>query len=434
MTQISYFKNREKIIILFLFSVVIRICIFVFHYFFFSWPTEPWDQLIVGSLEPYFDYKYYYRKFAEEFIHGNWLPYVSEASDQVLNSYVYPPLFLYVISIPAILDVNLVFILLFLADISLPIVIYRILEHSNSKEVAQWGFLAVLFCPLSIVYNGGFLFNTSLVVLAFTISIYFIHVKRFKYAVLTLSISFLLKQIILFLIFPIFIYIIMKSTENDSTPSSYLKNIIIYGLILIGTIFICSLPWIFIAPQSYYETVFMSQQATFNPIFVSRELTWPVQWYSFLIELKAPYWFLYIVAFLNFTMLGLLLVQVINFSFLLFWNHKKSLDWYRLLNLLLYTAILSHLFLPRGVYKYYFTLHVPLVILWICFNFSTSLKQSSKYQNKVFIIFFTVCLVLILIHRLLYLLLIWIVFFFILNSNFDFNFRRFKRKSSSNNG
>ncbi|MFX0208501.1 MAG: hypothetical protein ACFFDT_21130 [Candidatus Hodarchaeota archaeon] len=403
----------------------------MFHYFFFSWPAEPWDQLIIGSLEPYFDYKYYYRKFAEEFIRGNWFPYVSEVSDQILDSYVYPPLFLYVISIPALLDVNLVFVPLFLADISLPIVIYRFLEYSNGQEVAQWGFFTVLFCPLSIVYNGGFLFNTSLVVLAFIISMYFINVKRFKYAVLTLSISFLLKQIILFFILPIFIYIIFKSTENGATPSSYLKNIIVYGVILIGTIFIGSLPWILITPHRYFETVFMSQQATFNPSFISRELTWPVQWYSFLIDLKAPYWFLYITAFLNFTMLGVISLQVINFILLKYWHRKNSLDWYKLLDLVVYTAILSHLFLPRGVYKYYFTLHVPLIILWICFHFRFSLASSPAQQKKVFIIFFTACLALLLLHRLLYLLLIWVIFFFMLLSDLNFIFQRFKRKLSS---
>ncbi|UCG89873.1 MAG: hypothetical protein JSU57_05270 [Candidatus Heimdallarchaeota archaeon] len=326
------------------------------------------------------------------------------------------------------------FIPLFLADISLPFVIYRFLERSNGKEVAQWGFLALTFCPLTILYNGGFLFNTSLVTLVFIVSIYFVYVKRFNCAILTLTVAFLLKQIILFFILPILIYIVLKSPKNDYTLSSYLSVIVKYGAILIGTAFVGSLPWIFLSPHTYFETVLMNQQATFNPTFISRELTWPVQWYSFLIELEVPYWFLYIVAFLNFTMLGLLSVQAINFSLLIFWYRKKSLDWHKLLNLLLYTAILSHLFLPRGVYKYYFTLLVPLVILWICINYSTTLKQSSAHRRKVFLIFFTVCLLLILMHRLLYLLLIWGIFFFMLNSDLDFNIRRFKRKFSSNDG
>ncbi|MFX0124163.1 MAG: hypothetical protein ACFFAE_11045, partial [Candidatus Hodarchaeota archaeon] len=408
MAQMRFFKGKEKIIILFLLSVVVRLCVFVYHFFFFSWPLEPWDQLIIGMLEPYFDYKYYYREFAQEFINGNWFPYISETSDQILDSYVYPPLFLYIIAIPAIFSVDLVFIPLFLADLFLPFVIYRLLARSSEEEVAEWGFLAVLFCPLSIVYNGGLFFNTSLVVLIFIVSIYFVHVKRFKYATLTLAASFLLKQIILIFILPILLYIILKSSENNYI--SYLKQISIYSGILIGTIFVGSLPWILVSPGRYLESIFMSQQITFNPTFISRELTWPVHWYSFLIELHAPYWFLYITGFLNFTMLGLISLQVINTSLLVHWQNKNSLNWLKFLDLIVFTAILSHLFLPRGVFKYYFTLHVPLVILWICFHFGTSLTSSTGHK-KVFLIFLVACLTILLIHRLFYLLVVWGIFF-----------------------
>ncbi|MHA2328894.1 MAG: hypothetical protein ACXACR_10285 [Candidatus Hodarchaeales archaeon] len=72
--------------------------------------------MIIGSFEPYLDYKLYYQKFTEEFLGGRWLPYVSDVSDPILASYVYPPLFLYTISVPALINTELTFIPLFLAD------------------------------------------------------------------------------------------------------------------------------------------------------------------------------------------------------------------------------------------------------------------------------------------------------------------------------
>jgi hypothetical protein len=108
--------TNKIIICIYILSVTIRFCIFIFQRFFFIWPPEPWDQLIIGSFEPYLDYKLYYQKFTEEFLGGRWLPYVSDVSDPILASYVYPPLFLYTISVPALINTELTFIPLFLAD------------------------------------------------------------------------------------------------------------------------------------------------------------------------------------------------------------------------------------------------------------------------------------------------------------------------------
>lgn len=130
--------------------------------------------------------------------------------------------------------------------------------------------------------------------------------------------------------------------------------------------------------------------------------------------MKAPYWVLYIVGFLNFSMVGLIMVQLTNLCLLLYWSYKNSLNWHKFLDLIVYTALLSHLLLPRGVYKYYFTLHIPLVVLWICFHFGSSLTSLPSQRNKFLLVFLVTSLILLLIHRLFYLLLVWIIFFFML--------------------
>jgi hypothetical protein len=298
--------------------------------------------------------------------------------------------------------------------------IYLFLERSNGKEIARWGFLATSLCPLSIFFNGGFLFNTSLVVLCFIGSLYLVHIERYKSATLALAVAFLFKQIILFLVIPILMYIILKEVNNNELKFLYFKQIGIHVGIFIGVFIIGSVPWLFIAPDNYLQALFMSQQINFVPEFVSRQLTWPVHWYSFLVELQAPYLILYVLGFLNFTMFGVILIQITDFCLLIYWQQKNTLNWQKFLDLVVYTAILSHLFLPRGVYKYYFTLHVPLVVLWFCFNFNSSL--SSSQQNKLLLTFLIFCLIILLLHRLFYLLLIWVIFFIMIKQSYTNNF------------
>lgn len=276
--------------------------------------------------------------------------------------------------------------------------------------MVQWGFLAVVFCPFSIFYNSGLLFNTSLVTFFFIISLYLAFKKRFKWATFALGLSFLYKQIILFFIIPILIFNVLKSIEDKTNKISVFIRIGIHGSILVGTFLVGSLPWILLLLDQYLKMLFMGQQVIFYPTFLSPSVTWPVNWYSFLIELKVPYWVLYIVGFLNFTMFGLLMVQLMNISLLVRWYLKDSLNWNKFLNLIIYNAFLNHLLLPRGVYKYYFTFHVPLVVLWICFNF---VSLTTK-QKQFLVIFFVISLLLLFIHRLFYLLIIWIVFFLML--------------------
>ncbi|MFX0183697.1 MAG: hypothetical protein ACFE95_11495 [Candidatus Hodarchaeota archaeon] len=416
------FKDKEKTIALFMISIVIKVFLAIFHLLFFNWeifPSFPWDQLIIGTIEPYLDYKLSYKTFAEAFIYQDWVPYVLEVSDPILSSYVYPPLFLYAISLPALLSTDLVFIPLLLADVLSPIVIYRFLDRSHGKEVAHWGLVATALCPFSIFYNSGLLFNTSLVMLFFILSLYLIYIERFKWATVVLAVAFLFKQIVLFFIIPVLLFISLKSTEDTQ---ALLPSLVLVGkhiIIFLCTFFVGSLPWILIGPEEYLGTLFMGQQITFSPSFVAPAMTWPVHWYDFLIELNAPYWVIYIVGFLNFTMFGLILVQLANICLLIRWYLKNSLFWDNFLNLIVYNAVLNHLFLPRGVYKYYFTILVPLIVLWIGFNL-TPLISSPHSQKKIFLIFTMVSLTLLFVHRLFYLLILWIILFYMSKHNLKY--------------
>lgn len=413
----NFLRENKGMIILFGLSISIRIIISLSQIFFWTINSPPWNFLIPEIFEPYLDYLYYYRKFAEEFIYHGWLPYVSQTSDPILNSYLYPPLFLYLISIPTLFSSNLVFLPLFLADITLPIVIYKVLKKTSNHMIAKWGFLAVALCPISVFYNGGFFLNTSLVTLFFILSLYFIYNRKFKGGIFMLGLAFLLKQIILFFMLPVLFYVILKSVENNAKITSYIKQTIIYGGILIATLFIGSIPWVLIVPNDYLNTIFMGQGLTLNPEFTYPQLTYPLTWYSFLIALGAPYWSLYICGFLNFTLIGIISIEVLTIFLINYWYKRRTLTWIKFLDVLIYEVILVHLFLSRGIFKYYLTFIVPLAVLWICYHFKKNLQTSPSQYNKFLFLFLLISLSILFIPRFYYLLGIWVIFFLMLKWN-----------------
>lgn len=411
----NFLKERKKIVNTYILSIIIRGMIAFFFIIYLPniiSSNSIWNELLMNNIESYADYKYYYQGFASEFVNGHWIPYRSCVHFKHNEfPYVYPPFFLYVISLPALISVDLVFLPLFLADILLPIVIYKFLIKSQGQKIAEWGFLASAFCPLSIFYNGVLFLNTSLVTLFFIISLYFISINKFKTSIVMLGITILFKQTIILFVLPIELYIIFQSTEDKTSIIAYFKKAILYFGILSIVVILGSLPWIILFPEEYIRANAAGGGTSLTPKFVPIGMTWPVSWYSFLINWGAPYWLLYIISFLNFTFIGIIFTEILSLFLLQRWYLKKNLNWTKLLDLIVLIAFLTHLFFPRGVYKYYFTLHVPLVILWICFHFGETMKEKSSQRKKIFLIFVSVSLIMLITPRLYYLLIIWILFF-----------------------
>ena len=189
-------------------------------------------------------------------------------------------------------------------------------------------------------------------------------------------------------------------------------------------LFLGSLPWIILEPFNYIESLMAEQSITFNPQFILPGYSFPMKWYSFLIQFGAPYWLLYILGFLIFTFIGILLIEIIAMFMLYNWGKKGSLDWLKFLDLIVYIAFMSHLFFPRGVYKYYFTFHIPLVILWICFHFKDKLEDNDFLRKLWLLLFISGSFVILIFPRMYYLLIIWVLFFIIVKINLTQNRKR----------
>ncbi len=128
-------------------------------------------------------------------------------------------------------------------------------------------------------------------------------------------------------------------------------------------------------------------------------------WYSSLIMIDAPHLLIWICGFLTFTGWGLILSTIILTIMMFYWKYSKKLNLMKLIDAIVYLSFLSHLFFTRGIFKYYFVFHVPLILIWFCFHFQT---KSENIQTKkiFFILFISISIFIIILPRYLYLLLI----------------------------
>ena len=447
---VSLTRNR-KLILIFLISLTIQIgLIIVFQLV--NWISQyssnnPWFIFLMNTVEPYSDYKYWYQGFAKQFLYENWLPYINSPTnpnkyrnfllyilDIIIGNeslpFIYPPFFFYSIILPSFLNINLIFLPLLFANLLLPIVIYKFLAKSVNIKVAEWGFVITTLSPLLLFYNGGLLLNTSYVTLFFIVALYCMSLKRFTWAIIFLSVACLFKQTTIFFILPFLIYIVLVSTKRESKHIQfvYFKKLLKYSGILMGILLLGSLPWIILEPLNYLESLTAEQSVNLNPQFIIPEYNFPVKWYSFLIQFGAPYWLLYILGFLTFTFIGVLLLEIIAVLMLANWRRKRSLNWLKFLDIIVYVAFLSHLFFPRGVYKYYFTFHVPLIVLWFCFHFKEKLMEDNFFRKLGLLLLTSISFVILIFPRMYYLIIIWILFFIIVKINLTKNRKDIEQK------
>lgn len=442
--KLSVLKTQKWLIVAYSISLLIQI-ILVIGFFYFNWISQIsqdslFYEFLRTSLEPYQDFQIWYKSFVENLLYEDWVPYTYFFPDIEEYSnwfsylwdlfvgirqyyYVYPPFFLYILVFPGLFDINLIFIPLLIATNLLPIIIYKFLSTHCNGNVAEWGFLATIFCPLLIFYNGGLLLNTSLVSLFFMMTLYLVSKNKFKSACILLSISFLFKQIVIFFILPMLAYMVIQSSKNKEGKFiiTYFKNLLIYSIIIIGTSLLGSLPWIIINPRGYINSIFVTQGFTFIPNFQIPNHNSPVHWYSFLAGLNLPYWILYILGFLTFSFIGIIIIEIIIVVLLHYYYYQKTLNWLRFLDIIVYTAFLTHLFFPRGVYKYYFSFHIPIVILWLCYHFKELHLVKNIKRTRWLIYFIIVSSVIMLIPRNFYLLLIWGIVIIMIKKNLNIN-------------
>ncbi|MHA1551390.1 MAG: hypothetical protein ACTSQC_05555 [Candidatus Heimdallarchaeaceae archaeon] len=379
-------------------SIILAICIFLFslslilknyasnvyweqhdanrNFGFFWMFYDENDVLIeVWEIEAYIDASYYYEPYLYNFRFLNWNPYAG--GEGPLDGYAYGPIFLfglYLISLVVslfnpnmsrtilvsesvkwthIVFDSLCVILLYLIIISLK----AFKEKKVKKHIVGFlGASSLMLMPINLLYVDSIYLNIPQMTLFTMIAFLLFMRERYKVTAFMLTIAWLSKQMPLFLLAPWFLIIWKKKDLRTALVD------ILFTFLL--TSFIISLPWMFVSPYGYFAKLFgpgkplaiLSLDSTYRGSTVTLAHSFLylgseslAQFYKVINDYMIPFLLIYIISLLITYFKG----KEIGNDESLFTLHTT------------WIILISHVFLSRGVFKYYDAFITPFIVLII---------------------------------------------------------------------
>ena len=379
-------------------SIILAICIFLFslslilknyasnvyweqhdanrNFGFFWMFYDENDVLIeVWEIEAYIDASYYYEPYLYNFRFLNWNPYAG--GEGPLDGYAYGPIFLfglYLISLVVslfnpnmsrtilvsesvkwthIVFDSLCVILLYLIIISLK----AFKEKKVKKHIVGFlGASSLMLMPINLLYVDSIYLNIPQMTLFTMIAFLLFMRERYKVTAFMLTIACLSKQMPLFLLAPWFL-IIWKKKDLRTAIVDFLFTFLL-------TSFIISLPWMFVSPYEYFAKLFgpgkplailsldnayRGSTVTLAHSFLYLGSESLAQFYKVINDYMIPFLLIYIISLLITYFKG----KEIGNDESLFTLHTT------------WIILISHVFLSRGVFKYYDAFITPFIVLLI---------------------------------------------------------------------
>ncbi|MHA1693921.1 MAG: hypothetical protein ACTSUG_01585 [Candidatus Helarchaeota archaeon] len=388
-------RQNDKLIYftLFLFPLIIgmvfKLLFFYSRYLNFDTPFmgEINSQIAFGpqNVEFYDDFRYYTLNFVRYFLSGH-LPYTHyfyvDNTPNPFMSYtpylIYPPLYLYIISMFGT-SVNWIVGLQFLLfDIISGIFIFKIVEKTwNKIIIATFACLIYELNPLNFYYCDYCWLNPPIFIFFLLGSIYFLINDRYNLSILFLGLSIMCKQFAGIFLPILLIRMSRKMQDNGYSKLKQLKKFIKTLFVFILPISILSMPYILpIYPDfpDYLYHIFTIGNIEFDLNLPAYQT--PV---DFVVPFIAMHFgtnfllsFKYLLEYYIFLISSIVIICCI-YSFFVKRNESYNE------NTLIITLILlisMTLFYPRGFYKYYTVLFVPLMSIFIMKNL-----KNKKWDN-----------------------------------------------------
>jgi len=338
----------------------------------FNWLHYEGSEVVrVWYLEAYSDASFYYEPYLESFRYENWNPYAG--GEGPLNGYAYGPMFIY-----GLYFVSL-FVSLFFPQFDKPelfsesvkwthivfdalsvVIVYLIvimLKSFKEKTLTKHtlGILsAAIFAmmPINLLYVDSVFLNTPQMAF-FTLICLLLFIKdKFRLTGFFLSVAWLSKQMPLFLLIPWFL-IIWKKMDLRAAFRDFLFPFLI-------STFILSLPWLFMTPDEYAWRVFgPGRPLGFVDLGHSGHTVTLANSFLFLgNQGLAEFYFV-----INKYMIPFLLFYGFTAVFAYFNGKKISGNESYQIIFTTWIIINTHLFISRGIYKYYNAFITPFVVL-----------------------------------------------------------------------
>ncbi|NHJ33037.1 MAG: hypothetical protein FK732_09245 [Asgard group archaeon] len=342
----------------------------------------------------YGDFPFYYTSWIHAWFENGWYPFTDWSitiPGDPLYFYSYPPIFLYfLVAIwrPGMTNLWMAFPMI-LADTACAGVVYLILREiikgKQSKFIAIIGGLVMTLSPINIIYNGVYWLNPGPVTLFTLISFYFVVKRKWRNAFFWLAIATMTKQNALFFTYPIFLVMLGEKVQKEGIKKGVVESIMI-GIFYVVICLCCSIPWIFITPIHYgAHMLFPGQYLSLGteikePIINNTiQLSWSFR------QLNMADWFVNFIAFGVNSMFFMILAASI-IAILAFWrSYQNKLDNIGFFELIAIYTVLTHIFMPRGVYKFYSAYYMPIILVALIGTFSYYSKKAFPASVSVLV-------------------------------------------------
>ncbi|MHA1115845.1 MAG: hypothetical protein ACTSRR_09905 [Candidatus Heimdallarchaeaceae archaeon] len=418
----------------------------------FYWYYDPSNPEAVWFIEGYVDASYYYQPYLYAFRYQNWNPYMG--GEGPLNGYAYGPLFIYglyfislfvsvanpslsnfQVVIESVKWTHIVFdslsvIMLFFITINLEIIKSKKFSKYFTGVIAS---VVYIFMPFNLLYIDALNLNIPQMTFFVLLGTFFFRKEKYVLSSFAMTLGWLSKQMPLFIVVPWFIILWKKDEDLKKALVDFLFPFFIFTLIF-------SIPWLILSPGGYLFRIFgpgkplsfVSLSSKYNGYTVTLA-------HSFLKlgseTLANIYLFLnkYMIPFFVFYILTLLICY---FNALDIFNDEKQFYIYTTV-----VVLVSHIFISRGIYKYYDAFFSPffilflVLLLWSYFDLCRFNNRTLFYSYffvsiiSSSIILYYINWVIIIKSRFLHPLYLLLIFIFVssfLESNFYSSLSKFE--------
>ncbi|MBN1329217.1 MAG: hypothetical protein JXA54_07065 [Candidatus Heimdallarchaeota archaeon] len=362
------------------FAILVRL-LFAFYYReTFSTDTNPiiWNRNVNfypngAYFAGYVDFSYYYKAWVDGWFTQGWYPFTDwhEAAegDDPLDFYSYPPIFLYfLVSLwrPGLNDLWLALPMI-IADAACAGMVYLIIKKMFKDEKYTFlafigGFLMTL-SPINIIYDGVYWLNPGPVTLFTIISFYFLLKRKWRQTFFWLALATMTKQNALFFSYPLFFIMLGEKVHEKGVKRGAFESMM-NAIYFVLVCLIISIPWIFITPLFYgVHMLYPGQMLRLDSYIKNPEPNHTVQFSWALNEIGVNESFTNFIAFALNSMLLMIVSSSIIAIPLLWRAFNNKLDDCEIFEVLAIYTIITHIFMPRGVYKFYSAYYMPIIIV-----------------------------------------------------------------------
>jgi hypothetical protein len=335
-----------------------------------------WNRMLplnLPNLDSYgwADFHWYYRAWITGWYEQNWYPYQWQApfENNALNYYSYPPVFVYFLVLTWRPGANYLWMALpmVVSDAACAAIVYLIVKNIFTKKYATHlglfaGFLMAL-APINIVYDGIYWLNPGPVTLLTIIAFFFAVKKKWWQAFFWLAIATMTKQNALFFTYPLFMAMLGQKVREKSIKEAVIESIA-NAFVFVGVALLLSVPWIFISPYEYGRHMLFPGRkivlTTAIPVPASNDC---IPFARSIQVLGIRGLVLKIIAFGTYSMFWMVLSSSIIAVFMLYRSYIGKMDGIEFFEWISVYTIFSHIFMPRGVYKFYTAYYIPMIII-----------------------------------------------------------------------